>query len=85
MKVREFKSLQIVKIHEIERKLKEKYPEKASRVDEIVTHLLSKVYDLRVFTLSDYLFTIMLASREFSEFRELMPSEETVKELLKEE
>ncbi|MEM4436144.1 MAG: hypothetical protein QXO22_04195 [Thermosphaera sp.] len=84
MILREFKALSLAKLVTLSKKLKEKYPEKSDRVDYIVNLLARKLQNLRKYTLSDYLFTLYLAMSEFSEFAELMPSEEEVEELLKE-
>jgi len=67
------------------KKLKEKYPERIDRIEYIVFELVSKLQNLRTYTLTDYLFTLYLALREFQEFVELMPDEKTVMELFEEE
>ena len=66
------------------KKLKEKYPERIDRIEYIVFELVSKLQNLRTYTLTGYLFTLYLALREFQEFCELMPDDETVEELLDE-
>lgn len=77
-----FKAQSIAKLSELSKKLKEKYPEKTSRIDYIVDILMAKLHTLDKHNLHDYLFTVYLASREFKEFIELAPDEKTVSELL---
>ncbi|MEM3961379.1 MAG: hypothetical protein QXU60_04500 [Sulfolobales archaeon] len=84
MKLREFKALSLAKLMSIAKQLREKYPDRRERVDHIVDTLATKLQQLRTFTLTDYLFTLYTVSREFPELAELIPSEETVKSLLKE-
>ncbi len=79
-----FKAVSIAKLNELSRKLKEKYPDRVSRVDYIVDVLMAKLHTLDKHNLHDYLFTVHLASREFKEFIELAPDEKTVVELLEE-
>ncbi|MEM2287889.1 MAG: hypothetical protein QW503_02255 [Sulfolobales archaeon] len=83
-RLREYKALAIARLHAIEKELKEKYPDKAERVSEVVGELLKKIYDLRTRTLSDYLMHLYKLSREFPELSRLIPDETTVKEILEE-
>lgn len=83
--LREFKIKQLLMLKEIEQELMQKYPEKADGVKYIVDIITTKLDNLRVYTLYDYLRTIDLASTEFREFRKLMPKLEEVEELLKDE
>jgi len=83
MKLREFKSKQLAKLMEIKKQLTEKYPEKNERIRYIVDMLVHKLYNLRVYTLTDYLHTLYLATREFAEFEQLIPSPDEVEELLR--
>ncbi|MEM1842233.1 MAG: hypothetical protein QXL19_07640 [Ignisphaera sp.] len=85
MKLREFKALSLSKLMSLSKKLKEKYPNRQERVDYIVDVLATKLQNLRTYSLTDYLFTVYLASREFKEFEELIPDEQTVKSLLEED
>ncbi|MEM3924438.1 MAG: hypothetical protein QXZ48_09165 [Zestosphaera sp.] len=85
MMLRQFKIKQLAKLKELEEQLVKQYPEKEKRVKEITALLLSKLSHLRTYTLYDYLETIYLASREFREFIELMPTTSEVEELLEEE
>ncbi|MEM1694068.1 MAG: hypothetical protein QXH21_07315 [Ignisphaera sp.] len=84
IKLREFKALSLAKLMSLSKKLKEKYPERVDRIEYITFELASKLQNLRTYTLTDYLFTLYLASREFHEFSELIPDEKTVEELLSE-
>jgi len=85
IKLREFKAMSLAKLMSLAKKLKEKYPERIDRIEYIVFELVSKLQNLRTYTLTDYLFTLYLASQEFQEFVELMPDEKTVMELFEEE
>jgi hypothetical protein len=79
MSLDEFKAVQIAKLMHI----KQQYSDN-DRVSEIVDlYLLPKLYHLRAMDLADYIFTLYLASREFSIFEELIPSEENVEQLIK--
>jgi len=80
--IRNFKTRQITVLASLEKQLLEKYPEKRERIRQIASHLASKIHSLRTYTLSDYLFNIYLASREFEEFAKLMPKPEEVDEVL---
>ncbi|MEM4975945.1 MAG: hypothetical protein QXT64_01315 [Desulfurococcaceae archaeon] len=84
MKMEKFKAVSIAKLNELLKKLKEKYPERAERVDYIVDVLMAKLHTLDKHNLHDYLFTLHLSSKEFKEFMELVPDEKTVVELLEE-
>ncbi|MEM4535316.1 MAG: hypothetical protein QW764_04680 [Desulfurococcaceae archaeon] len=85
MELREFKAMSLTKLMSLAKKLKEKYPERADRIEYIVFELAEKIQNLRTYSLTDYLFTLYLASREFEEFAELIPDEKTVEELLRDE
>lgn len=83
MELREFKIKQIAKIKEIEDTLIRKYPDKEKRIRELVDFLVAKLSNLRTYTLYDYLERLFLASREFTEFRQMIPKTEEVEELLR--
>ena len=85
MELREFKAMSLAKLMSLSKKLKEKYPERADRIEYITFELAEKIQNLRTYTLTDYLFTLYLASQEFQEFAELIPDEGTVRELFEEE
>jgi len=69
----------------LKNELLQKYPEKADRIKYIADVLMYKLYALKSHSLADYLHTIYLASKEFEEFRKLIPPQEEVEELLKED
>ena len=88
MNLREFRALELAKLFEIEKKLLQKYgndEKKAERVKTLVQSLAAKIYNLRTFTLTDFLFTVHQYAAEFEEFSELIPSVKTIEELLKED
>ncbi|MEM1928325.1 MAG: hypothetical protein QXS85_06310 [Acidilobaceae archaeon] len=83
MGVEEFKTLGLARLEELRKSLKQRYPDRADRVDYIVDLLAVKLMFLSdIHGLSDYVFTVHLASREFEEFVELLPSEDELRELL---
>ena len=78
MKLEKFKAVQIAKLNQIKLQHKDNV-----RIQEIIDlHLIPKLQHLRAMDLSDYIFTIYLASREFKVFEELIPSEETIDKLI---
>ena len=81
--LRDFKAKYLARLIKIRGQLLAKYPEKTERVNYIVDVLAIKLHNLRSFTLTDYISTIYHASKEFSEFEEMIPSEEEINELLK--
>lgn len=83
MTLREFKVRQMVKIKELEEEIMNKYPEKRERVRNLIDILVAKLSNLRMYTLYDYVQTLHLASREFAEFKQLMPSVQEIEELLR--
>jgi hypothetical protein len=82
--LREFKAKYLAKLLNLKKQLIEKYPDRAERINYIVDLLASKLENLRVFTLADYLFTLHLAAKEFRELEQIIPSEQEVEELLAE-
>jgi hypothetical protein len=82
MTLREFKAKYLAKLLNLKPKLLEKHPERRDRVEHIVDLLASKLENLRAYTLPDYLFTLHLATKEFRELEELIPSTEEIQELL---
>ena len=80
--LREFKAKYLARLLNLKKQLLEKYPERADRVNYIVELLASKLEHLRTFTLTDYLFTLHLAAKEFRELEELVPPQQEVEELL---
>jgi hypothetical protein len=81
--LREFKAKYLAKLLNLKKQLLEKYPEKRERVEYIVDLLASKLENLRVFTLADYLFTLHLVTKEFSELEQMIPSEKEIEELVR--
>jgi len=74
-----FKAKYLAKLMQLRRELRAKYPEKAERVESIVFVLAPKLINLRRHTLTDCLFSVTLACREFAEFCKLVPSEQEIK------
>jgi hypothetical protein len=83
VRLREFKAKSLARLVEIRRQLLEKYPDRSERVRYITDLLATKLESLRTYTLTDYIFTLYQASKEFSELEQLMPSASEVEELLK--
>jgi DNA polymerase III sliding clamp (beta) subunit (PCNA family) len=80
--LREFKAKYLAKLLNMKKQLLDRYPEKRERVEYIIDLLASKLENLRTFTLTDYLFTLHLATKEFPELEQLIPTEEEVQELI---
>ena len=83
MKLREFKARSLARLVELKKELLEKYPDKADRINYIADLIATKLENLRTFTLTDYIFTVYQASKEFAEFEQLIPRSKEVEELLK--
>jgi hypothetical protein len=83
VRLREFKARSLTRLIEIKRQLLEKYPDRSERVNYITDLLAVKLESLRTYTLTDYIFTLYQASKEFKELEQLMPSSQEVDELLK--
>lgn len=81
--MREFKAKSLTRLIEIKRQLLEKYPDRSQRIEYITDLLATKLENLRLFTLTDYIFTLYQASKEFKELEALIPGEKEVEELLK--
>jgi hypothetical protein len=84
MKLREFKAKYMAILLNLRKELLERYPDRAQRIEFIVDVLGNKLSNLRVYTLSDYLRTLQLATKEFRELEELVPDPSEVEELLRE-
>jgi len=82
MKLREFKAIMLAKILMIKKELLQKYPQRSERIEELTELLIHKTQNLRAFTLSDYIHTLYLASKEFAEFEKIIPLANMVEELL---
>jgi len=76
-----FKAKYLARLLKLRRELKQKYPEKAERVESIIFEIAPKLANLRRHMLTDYMFTVTLACKEFPEFCSLVPSEQEVKQL----
>ncbi|MCC6057171.1 MAG: hypothetical protein LM583_10890 [Desulfurococcaceae archaeon] len=76
-----FKVKYLSRLMRLRKELKQKYPDKIDRVENIVFELAPKLVNLRRHMLTDYLFTVTLACREFAEFCNLVPSEQEIKQL----
>jgi len=85
MSLREFKAKYLTRLLNLKRQLLEKYPDRSERINHIVELLATKLDNLRTYTLTDYIFTLYQASKEFKELEALIPSEEEIEELLKRE
>jgi hypothetical protein len=79
-----FKARYLARLMSIRKELKQKYREKADRVENIVFGIASKLANLRSHMLTDYMFTAILACREFAELCSIVPSEEEVKKICEE-
>jgi hypothetical protein len=75
------KAKYLSKLMRLRRELKAKYPEKSERIENIVLELASKLVNLRRHMLTDYLFTVTLACKEFTEFCNLIPSEQEIRQV----
>ena len=76
-----FKAKYLCRLLKLRKELKQKYKEKADRVEEIAFEIAPRLANLRRHMLTDYLFTVTLTCREFAEFCQLVPSEEEVKKI----
>ena len=85
MTLREFKTKYLAKLLNLKKQLLEKYPDRAERINYIVDLLVTKLENLRTFTLTDYLATLYHASKEFKEIEQLIPTEKEINELLRHE
>ena len=76
-----FKAKYLARLLKLRRELKQKYPEKADRVEEIAFEIAPRLANLRKHMLTDYLFTVTLICREFTELCQLVPTENEIKTL----
>jgi len=81
--LREFKARSLTRLIEIKRELLEKYPDRSDRINYIIDLLATKLENLRTYTLTDYIFTLYQASKEFKELERLIPGVQETDELLK--
>ena len=85
MELREFKAITMSKLMKLSEELKQKYPSKAQRIGELTDMIVAKLTNLRSYTMSDFLFLLYAASKEFPEFKELFPDPKDLEQLLKED
>jgi hypothetical protein len=83
VRLREFKARSLAWLIEIKRELLEKYPDRSDRINYIIDLLATKLESLRTYTLTDYIFTLYQASKEFRELERLIPGTQETDELLK--
>jgi Ran GTPase-activating protein (RanGAP) involved in mRNA processing and transport len=76
-----FKAKYLARLLKLRKELKQKYKDKADRIETIVFELAARLHVLRRDGLTDYLFTATLACREFAEFCQLVPTENEIKTL----
>jgi len=80
-KLSEFKVKYIHKAMQLKKELEDKYQNR-DRVEYVVDVIIHKLYTLKSHSLPDYLHTIYLACKEFSEICLILPSEEEISEIL---
>jgi len=78
------KAKYMARLMKLRKELKQKYPEKSERIENIVFELAPKLSNLRRHMLTDYLFTVTLACKEFNEFCQLIPSEQEIRQVFTE-
>jgi len=83
-KLHKFKAKYMSLLVSLKQELVQKYPNKVDRIELIIGILMNKLYTLKSHAVADYLHTVYLACKEFSEFCKLIPSQEEVNELLEE-
>jgi hypothetical protein len=79
-----FKTKYMAVVVDLGRELKSKYPDKAERVDVVINTLVEKLKRMRAVEVSDYIFTLVVASKEFPELGKALPTREEVEEVLEE-
>jgi hypothetical protein len=84
-KLSKIKAKYMSMLMQLKNELLQKYPDKADRIEYIVETLMHKLYALKSHSLTDYIHTVYLASKEFPEFSKMMPKEEEIEEILEEE
>jgi len=84
-KLSKFKTKYMSLLTSLKNELLQKYPDKADRAEHVVDLLMHKLHALKSHAMPDYLHTVYLACKEFTELCKLIPSYEEVDELLKEE
>jgi hypothetical protein len=77
-KLATFRARQITKLLEIEGRLLEKYPGESDRIRFLVDRLVEKLRFLKTRSFASYVVAVYQASREFPEFRELLPKPDEI-------
>lgn len=79
-----FRNKQLLKLIELRKKLLEKYnsEQHVKRIDYLFELLTMKLQYLNEESLLDYIRLIILCSKEYEEFKELIPSSEELDNLL---
>jgi len=75
------KAKYLARLMKLRKELKQRFRDKADRIENIVFDIASRLHLLRRDGLTDYMFSATLACREFSEFCALVPSEQEIKQL----
>jgi hypothetical protein len=83
MNMTEFKIKYIIKLGDIEKELLIKYPDKKERIVSLCNLVESKLENLQLYNMHDYLATIFHAKQEFPEIWELWPWDYEVEQLIK--
>lgn len=81
MKIREYKIRNLALLAQLQDKLPQKY---GSEIEDIMERLIVKTHGLRIYTLGDYIVTVMHLSKKYPELKVLLPSAKQVEGLLKE-
>jgi hypothetical protein len=76
-----FKAKYISRLMRLRKELKQKYSNKADRIEEIVFNIATKLANLRRHTLADYMFSVTLACKEFAEFCSLVSTWQEIKQI----
>lgn len=79
-----FKAKYLARLMRLRKELKQKYRDKAERIETIIFEIAPKLANLRRHMLTDYLFTVTLACKEFSEFCQLIPTEQEISQVIHE-
>jgi len=80
-KLYSFKAKYLARLMRLRKELKQKYPEKAIEIENVVFELAPKLANLRRHMLTDYLFAVTLACKVFNEFCQLIPSEQEIRQV----
>ena len=80
--IAKFRALSLARLFELEKDLRERYPDRVEQVSLAVSTLAHKLYYLNRNTVADYVYTVKSLSKTFPELAELVPDADTVKRLL---